>query len=208
MSRVEDDKTKLIEAVGIFRVEAKLIDSASDEALVAYAHGSGQGKRYADMVRTAWHDYMHARYAVALPVTPYVIEYKQTGLFEQGERATKEEPPPPTDTDAPEGGDPDHGERASTVDAAAGSSPENPFCPHKVRVNSGKSVVCDDCGEVLEELPECSHEGTTKRGHDDPNRWVCTACGEDVGEAPQEVVAGKRKARKPKPPDDQEEILF
>lgn len=203
MSRVDEDKAKLLEAVGIFRVEAKLIDSASDEALVAYAHASGQGKRYADMVRTAWHDYMHARYAVALPVTPYVIEYKQTGLFEHGESATKEEPPPPTDADDPKGGDPDLGERTSKVDDAAGSpSDDNPFCPHRARVNSGRSVICDDCGEVLEELPECSHEGTTKRGHDDPTRWVCTACGDDVGEAPPEI-------EKPKPkPDDQEEILF
>ena len=60
-------------------------------------------------------------------------------------------------------------------------------------------MVCDDCGEVLEELPECSHEGTTERGRDDPTRWVCTACGQDVGEAPPEI--------KPKP-DEQEEILF
>lgn len=95
MSRLAEDHEKLVEAVGFFRVRANLHGSSSDAALVAWAHGNGTKKPYADMVRTAWHDFVQGRRHADLRVTEYVIEY--TG--DPGE-----EPPPPTDEDSKDDG--------------------------------------------------------------------------------------------------------
>lgn len=188
MSRLEDDRAKLLEAVALFRTQAVLHGSSSDSSLIRWAHAGGKKKPSSSMVRDAWHDFEAGRRYAELPVERYVVEYhRQEELFQGGDSA-----PSPEVGGAPT--------KAGTVE----SSPVD--CEHKVRVNSGRSVVCDSCGEVLEELPECSHEGTTKRGHDDPNRWVCTACGEDVGEAPPEIKKPDRS--KPAAVDDDQEVLF
>lgn len=192
MSRVDDDKAKLVEAVGIFRIRGALHGSSGDVALVRWAHEGGKKKPYADMVREAWHDYAQARHYASLPVSDYRIEYQQAGLFD-GEKADGQEPPPPGESSEPAGGDPVFGERASKSDVAAGPSPD-PFCKH-VPVNDGKTVVCDTCGEVLE-VPEeapVEHEALTN----------------PKAEPKKKSTRKKTTQRKAPPPaDDQEEILF
>lgn len=207
MSRLEDDRAKLEEAVALFRSQAALHGSSSASALIRWAHQGGKKKPAASMVRDAWHDFEAGRGYAELPVERYVVEYhRQEELFQGGDSAPKSvSGGPPTEAETAESPpvkDPETGEWVSEVELRR----RQDGCEHKVRVNSGRSVVCDGCGEVLEELPECSHEGTTKRGHDDPNRWVCTACGEDVGEAPPEIK--KPKPTKPAAVDDDQEVLF
>lgn len=75
MSRVHDDREKLLEAVGAFRTRANLHGSSSDAMLVRWAHAAGKGKPWADMVRTAWHDYAMARRYAELRVEEFVIDY-------------------------------------------------------------------------------------------------------------------------------------
>ncbi len=59
-------------------------------------------------------------------------------------------------------------------------------CRHVVRRNDGRSVVCDDCDLVLEELPECSHTNV-RRGHCEPTEMVCEDCAAVVGEYAPEI---------------------
>ena len=192
MSRLEDDRAKLVDAVALFRVQAVLHGSSSAAALIRWAHEGGKKKPSASMVRDAWHDFEAGRRYASLPVEQYQVEYnRQAELF-----GAAGDPAPHQDSDAPSEdsrGDDSVPETkvggTSSEARTAGSSPDP--CEHKGRVNDGRSIVCDSCGEVLEELPECSHEGTTVRGHDDPTRWVCTACGQDVGEAPPEIKKPK-----------------
>jgi hypothetical protein len=202
MSRLEEDREKLLEAVAIFRERASLHGSSSPEALIRWAHQGGKGKPQAPMVREKWHDFAAGRRYADLPVQDYVVEYHhQAELFDEAS---------PTSTDIAldkfQGGDstpsPETGGRpteAGTVESPPVTD-ELVACEHKVRVNSGTSIVCDKCGEVIEELPECSHEGTTVRGHDDKTRLVCRACGADVGEAEPEIA--------PPSTDDEQEVLF
>ena len=75
MSRVDDDREKLLDAVGAFRTRANLHNSSSDMALVRWAHEGGKSRPWADMVRTCWHDYAMARTYEELRVVEFVIDY-------------------------------------------------------------------------------------------------------------------------------------
>ncbi len=85
--RLAGDEEKLRDAVGIFRTQANLHASSSDDALVRYAHEAGKGKPHASMVRECWHDFENGRRYADLRVVPYVIKYQtQEQMFD--------EPPP------------------------------------------------------------------------------------------------------------------
>lgn len=157
MSRLEADRAKLDEAVAIFRTHANLHGNASAEALIRWAHEGGTKKPQAGMVRDAWHDFEAGRRYAELPVQRFVVEYHRQGdMF----HVARGDPPTQTDADAPaeklKGGEsvppPETGGAPSEA-STADSSPV-PACEHKARVNDGTEVVCDDCGEVLEELPK------------------------------------------------------
>jgi hypothetical protein len=217
--RLETDREKIEEAVGIFRARANLHANADAPALIRWAHENGKSKPYADMVRTAWHDFENGRRYNDLPVHRYEIRYeRQADLFKpppigdarpsDEKKGSNSDPPPDGQTPDPE---PDIQDERLTSQSPLPVLPRRRSpgpCEHKGRVNDGKSIVCDDCGEVLEELPDCAHEGTKVRGHEDPTRWVCTACGEDVGEAPPEIKPEEPEPEpEPEPADDQE-VLF
>lgn len=104
MDRLEADRSKLIEAVGLFRVTAKLHSNSRDDALIRYAHGAGRNRDGAEIVRLAWHDYEAGRHLARLPVTRYLIaeEPGAAPAAEPGKppRAPRERPP----ADAPRRG--------------------------------------------------------------------------------------------------------
>lgn len=194
MNRLEEDREKLAEAVGFFRVSANLHGSSSDAALVRWAHQGGKARPSADMVREKWHDFTQGRLAANLPVVDYQIEYHQVGLFE--------ERPPSTDADAPVDQDDDGsvaktesvGDRSRDQDAGPSSVPANPFCGHLVVTNDGAVVACDKCGEVLGEVV------------DEVVEWKDGHAYELVSSRPEEPKPPKRS--KPEPPPSDEDVLF
>lgn len=183
MSRVDDDREKLLEACGAFRLRANLHGSSSDMALVRWAHTGGKGKPYADMVREKWHDYAMARQYAELRVVEYVIEYS-------GDESS--------DGDSARSVDENVGDRPRDSGAESPSvtpepAPEtDPFCGHKVVTNDGAVVACDKCGEVLGEVV------------DEVVEWKDGHAYDLVSSRPDEP---QRKPRtKSKPPAD--EVLF
>ena len=209
--RLADDLVKLREAVGIFRVQANLHGSSSDDALIGYAHGSGRKKPHASMVRTAWHDYETGRNYAKLPVTRYVIN--QPRLFDHGEKVDEQKPPPPSDSDAPksreqlekefvkvtgldsrDGGSVPSGKQGGSPSVGTAESPsvsdEGGVCFHKVPVNDGNNVICDDCGEVLGPAPE--------KERDEP----------EPEQKPKRAATKRKKAATATDPPDDEEVLF
>ena len=194
MSRLEEDREKLAEAVGFFRTSANLHGSSSDAALVRWAHQGGKARPSADMVREKWHDFTQGRLAASRPVVDYQIEYHQVGLFE--------EPPPSTDAEAPVTSRDDGsatttesvGDRPGDQDAGPSSVPANPFCGHLVVMNDGAVVACDQCGEVLGQVV------------DERVEWKDGHAYELVSSRPDEPKPPKRS--KPKPPASDEEVLF
>lgn len=196
MSRLEEDREKLAEAVGFFRTSANLHGSSSDAALVRWAHQGGKARPSADMVREKWHDFTQGRLAANLPVVDYQIEYHQVGLFE--------ERPPSTDADAPVDQDDDGsvaktdevGDRSEDQDAGPSSVPAEgePFCGHKVVTNDGAVVACDKCGEVLGQVV------------DERVEWKDGHAYELESSRPEEPKPERRT--KPKPPASDEEVLF
>lgn len=212
MSRVEDDCEKLKESVGFFRTNANLHASSSDDALISYAHGAGKKKPHADMVRTAWHDYEMACQYAELPVTRYIIA-RQQRLFDDGEKVSDEKTPPPSDADAPKGREklerefmkasglevrdggsvPSSALGGSSSDSTAESpsvSDEETLCFHKIRLNDGEHVICDDCGEVLGPAPE--------QERDEP----------EPEPQPKRKATKRQKAATATDPPDDEEVLF
>jgi len=130
--RLELDEEKLRESVGIFRTNANLHNSSSDEALIRYAHEGGKGRPHAKMVREKWHDFENGRRYATLPVTPYQITYQtQEPLF------------------GPD--DPKQGEGAGESDALGITDDPAPSCLHidMVLDETGRENVCADCGELL-----------------------------------------------------------
>ena len=71
--RLDADRRKLDEALGLFRTTAKLHPNSADEKLIAWAHGRGSDKPGAAMVRDAWHDYEQGRALAKLPTERFVI---------------------------------------------------------------------------------------------------------------------------------------
>ncbi|MCK5712712.1 MAG: hypothetical protein KAI25_08360, partial [Hyphomicrobiaceae bacterium] len=199
-TRVDEDREKLREAVGFFRTNANLHASSSDDALIGYAHGNGRKKPRADMVRTAWHDYEMACQYAELPVTRYIIA-RQQRLFDDGEKVDEQKPPPPSDGDAPksreqsrDGGSVPSGKQGGSrsVGTAEPSSvsDEGDACVHKVPINDGEHLICDDCGEVLGPAPETEQEKPKP------------------APPPQRKAATRKKAATATDPPDDEEVLF
>ena len=163
MSRLEDDRAKLLDAVKIFRTRANLHASSPVSSLIAWAHESGQSKPYANMVRDAWHDFEMGRRYAELPVHAYKINYP----------SDEPEPPPPTDAYLA-GGDEGEGDALGRVsepsspsvetirhDALANDTGRDPegtgeedHCPHAVTESDGDIVACSECGELLGERDE------------------------------------------------------
>ena len=207
--RLAEDHEKLVESVGIFRVRANLHGSSSDPALIQWAHEGGKARPYADMVRTAWHDFEQGRMVARLEVERYRIKYpqEQRDLFAGGEPSVGEEVSPPADRGSGAGkgkvAAPDVSGTAASPDQEPSGAAADPFCAHKGRVNDGKRITCDACGEVLEELPPCEHRNT-KRDHLDGSRLACLDCGQDAGPAQPE----KSMDNPPAIGEDDEEILY
>lgn len=198
--RLADDREKLEQAVGFFRVHANLHGGSSDVALVRWAHEQGKAKPHADMVRTAWHDFAHGRMAASLEVEPYRIKYHsdaQLGLFAEGE-VEGTAPPPADDRGSGEGKG-----KVAAPDASGTAAGPDPFCAHKVRTNDGTDIICEDCGEFLQKVPPCDHLNTVL-SHDDDERLACRDCGADLG-----LREPEKSMDKPAPAgQDDEEILY
>lgn len=188
MSRLESDKAKLVDAVAIYRTNANLHDNSSDEALIGYAHRSGKKKPMSDMVRNAWHDFEQGRRYAGLEVRRYVIDYREP-----------REPAPIVDDEEVSG----EAERSQGVgsdvksgrgDDVSDESAPNPFCHHKVRLNDGKEIVCDDCGEVLGPAPEIQS--------------LKTEPAPSASKQPAKKKSTRKKPATATDPPDEEELLF
>ena len=203
MSRLDDDREKLHEAVGFYRTRANLHGSSSDATLVRWAHQGGKGKPHADMVREKWHDFVQGRLAANLPVTDYQIQYAQAGLFEESPPSTDADAPQRSEDDGPAATIDDVGDRSGEDPAGPSSISESePFCGHKVVTNDGAVVACDKCGEVLGQVV-VDADGERVEWKDGHAYELESSRTEEP--KPKRKRASKPKP-KPEPPD--EEVLF
>ncbi len=226
--RLKLDEENLREAVGIFRTNANLHNSSSDEALIRYAHEGGKGKPHANMVREKWHDFENGRRYAALPVTPYSIKYQtQQPLFD--------EPPPigepvrgitkesleraegqyeaakdefgkaildiAVDAKRREGA----GESDATgvKSASVGADDPAPSCQHidMVLDETGRENVCADCGELLGPAdPEPNSSQGNESGSDEGKGKVAASDASGTASDPNGADSSKQ--------DDEEEVLF
>lgn len=187
MDRLESDEANLRESVGIFRTNASLHNSSSDEALIRYAHEGGKGKPHANMVREKWHDFENGRRYAALPVTPYVIKYQtQEALFEPD--------------------DPKQREGAGESTALGITDDPAPSCLHidMVLDETGRENVCADCGELLGPADsEPNSSQGNEAGSDGGKGKVATSDASGTASGPHGADSSKQPKR-----DDEEEVLF
>ncbi len=215
--RLALDEEKLREAVGIFRTQANLHASSSDDALVRYAHEAGKGKPHASMVREAWHDFENGRRYASLRVLPYVIKYQtQEQMFEptptdvEQALAALDRSEPKVETVRDERLSSGHGdaeelhERDATLAHVGGDDPASP-CPHidTVLDETGEENVCADCGELLGPASPDLHTNLEDAdGSDGGKGKVAPSDASGTASGP------KRTERSEQQRDDDEEVLF
>jgi hypothetical protein len=193
-NRVESDEAKLHEAVSIYRTRAGLHGSSEDAALVRYAHEAGKAKPYADMVRDAWHDYRQACQYAEVPVEDYEIrkwKHLQRALPFDDPLPQRSKPATETVRDERLHSEPEQRSQRGESDGESFGGDEPPLscphqdrildeteqnnvctacgeilgCAHKVRINDGKGVTCDDCGELLGPAPPEHNLETARPEH-------------------------------------------
>ena len=216
--RLALDEEKLREAVGIFRTQANLHASSSDDALVRYAHEAGKGKPHASMVRDCWHDFENGRRYADLHVVPYVIKYQtQERMFEptptdvEQALAALDRSEPKVETVRDErlsSGHEDAGElheRDATLAHVGGDDPASP-CPHIdiVLDETGKENVCEVCGELLGPAnPDPISSKGDAAGSDGGKGKVATSDASGTASGPKGTERSEQPPRK-----DEEEVLF
>ncbi len=142
--RLKGDYRKVVEMIALYRKRANLHRNSSSESVIRFAHESGKDRAHASYLRDAWHDFENGRHYAGMPVVQYCIDYPAEREYDpeevqQVERAGVE-----------------------STDSSGGNHPASASaCSHKVKINDGKDIVCEQCGEVLRASP--SNENTRSR---------------------------------------------